>query len=45
MITKEEEELKELNDLSFPNAQEGDLITFKNVLYIYKEKSWVVKED
>lgn len=45
MITKEEKELKELNDLSFPSVQEGDLITFKSVLYIYKEESWILKED
>jgi hypothetical protein len=34
-----------INDINFPNLQEGDIATFEEVVYIYTEGSWVIKKD
>ncbi len=35
------EEIKDINELSFPNVQEGDRALFNEKWYIYTNGTWV----
>lgn len=35
------EEIKDINELSFPNVQEGDRVLHNEIWYVYTNGTWV----
>lgn len=35
------EEIKDINELSFPNVEEGDRVSYYEIWYVYTNGTWV----